>query len=711
MTGDGNPSRLLSDAALDELSNDELGYREFAADMATTIHSEVPDEEFVVGINGQWGSGKSTIVNFIEKELDDKDDSPTIIRFNPWWFSDDADLIEKYLSQLSANLDEYDEYAKVRENIADYARTFSKLPLSSFGIPLDKAAEGAADIADTDPPNLNDLHEKIASHLSEYDDDIVVLIDDIDRLPPAEIRHMSRVIKSVAAFPNITYVVAYDEPVVTEALEGYQGVSDGREYLEKIIQLPLDVPIPHEGTLHQFLSDRLNRIHYQSDTVFEEDRWEGAYHQGIKPVIETPRDAIRLVNAVSTAIRGIESEVNFVDEVCLETIRLFAPSVYGEIRSNKGRFTDQNSGGLSRKYMRKVFEEADGNTISATKTLMCYLFPPVDDSYDLTKENKYKNDIANYDDRNRIYAASRFPIYFRRSIGEAEMTQYWFSKGISATENAVALRKFLQNQLHHRGPTGRTRAYNFIAEFQDRVEECLDVQATLIALLKVGDEIVVADPPHNKLDLGAEEYLVQTAGRLLASQNLSSREETLQSAVTVAEAPYTMVELLHRISMAETFGAEEITNQEKLVSDSALEEYQRIACGRIDDMAYSERLFDAPHLQQILEAWVDWDEAEGYKQWRRDGLSSIDTVFQLVEGLVETGQIYKIGKSEEIKYIDPEWLEPFISPRDALQKLQKIEDRDEETEEIYQVLNHGIRLREDDRDTQSLEEWEELRIR
>lgn len=397
MRNDGDLSRLYSDAALDELEDDELGYGQFAADIANTIHSDVPDEEFVIGINGEWGSGKSTIVNFIEEELEEKDDSPTIVRFNPWWFSDDADLIEKYLSQLSANLPGDDGMEEVRDQIARFARTFSRIPGSSFGISADKMADGAADIIETDPIDINDLHEDISENLKDYDDDIVVIIDDIDRLPPAEIRHMFRVIKNIAAFPNITYVVAYDEPVVTEALEGYQGVSDGREYLEKIIQLPLDVPIPHEGALHQFLSDRLNRILYQSDTVFEEDRWEGAYHKGIKPVIETPRDAIRLVNAVSTAIQGIESEVNFVDIVCLETIRLFAPSVYGKIRSNKGKFTDQNSGGLSRNYLNKVFEEADGNTISATKTLMCYLFPPVDDSYDFTKKNKYKNNITNTD--------------------------------------------------------------------------------------------------------------------------------------------------------------------------------------------------------------------------------------------------------------------------------------------------------------------------
>jgi predicted KAP-like P-loop ATPase len=221
MSNDADPQRLKYDTALDELSDDELGYGQFAADIAKTIHSDVPDEEFVVGINGQWGSGKSTIVNFIEEKLEEKDDSPTIIRFNPWWFSDDADLIEKYLSQLSANLEDYDEYAELRDNIATYARTFSKIPFSSSGIPLDKAADGVADIAETNPPNLNELHEQIDSHLTDYDDQIVVLIDDIDRLPPSEIRHMFRVIKSVAGFPSITYVVAFDREVVTEAFQGY----------------------------------------------------------------------------------------------------------------------------------------------------------------------------------------------------------------------------------------------------------------------------------------------------------------------------------------------------------------------------------------------------------------------------------------------------------------------------------------------------------
>ncbi|MCK6436060.1 MAG: KAP family NTPase [Rivicola pingtungensis] len=71
----------------------------------------------------------------------------------------------------------------------------------------------------------------------------VVFIDDLDRLPVDELQEMFRVIKSVANFPNVVYVLAYDRKVVSAALDKFHP-GRGELFLEKIVQMPVALPVP-----------------------------------------------------------------------------------------------------------------------------------------------------------------------------------------------------------------------------------------------------------------------------------------------------------------------------------------------------------------------------------------------------------------------------------------------------------------------------------
>lgn len=707
MKEDADAIGLYSDAALEDPMDDQLGYRKFATGIADTIDAEIVNEEFIVGIYGQWGSGKSTIVNFIEHELKHKSEPPTIIRFNPWWFSDEADLIEKYLSQLSASIEGYTDIDELRIKIASYARSFSKIPLSSFGIPANKAAESVAAIAETDPSNINELHEEIADHLANYDKNIVVIIDDIDRLPPAEIRHMFRVIKSVAAFPNITYVVAFDETVVTEALEGYQGVSDGQEYLQKIIQLPLNIPQPQKGTLHLFLSEKLNEIIYTSETLFDDDRWEKVYREGIQPLIETPRDSIRLANAVQTALRGIESEVNFVDVAGIETIRLHAPDVYEEIRINENKLTERiNVSERDTQLYKNIISCGDSSTEDNIRRIIGHLFPAVNRGLGVLDKKPTINS-SDYSEQNRICNPNKFYIYYRQSVGTAEVTDSIMQHGIQTTTSAEAFSSFLENQLKYRGPKGRTRAYNFIAEFQERYDECHVTGATLRGLFKTGDKLVLADPPQNRVDLGSEEYIIELAGKLIAGRRESKRYELLEKSFKNSQSPYIMVAVINRIEQGATFTDESDNKQveQRLLKHKSLEQLKEIICDRIEEMAYSGSLFDAPHLHIIIKTWVEWDNTDICQSWFNTVLDSDEDMLEFLQGLIETGQVYSLGNSKEIRYLDPEWLEPLIDPEKALQIVENIVGLDQSEKESVTVLRESIRIRNQGSDPQSLNEW------
>ena len=83
------PRSLSSDRPLGDPGEDRLGYAPFAERLAESLYRLAPREGFVMALYGPWGSGKSTVLGFVEYYLDKMpfDDRPVIVHFNPWWFS------------------------------------------------------------------------------------------------------------------------------------------------------------------------------------------------------------------------------------------------------------------------------------------------------------------------------------------------------------------------------------------------------------------------------------------------------------------------------------------------------------------------------------------------------------------------------------------------------------------------------------------------
>jgi predicted KAP-like P-loop ATPase len=344
MTSGDSELGLLSDSSLEDPEQDQLGYSDFAENLAGTIETRIPRQDFVVGIYGPWGSGKSTILNFVEYFLEEQDEPPLIIRFNPWWFSGQADLIRKFFDQLESGLGADSRFEDVRDKLSNFASSLSNIPISSgTGVPAEPLLALIGEALATEGEDLDGLKEEISEELRDADRRIVIMIDDIDRLTQDEIKQMFRLVKSVADFPNITYILAFDQEVVINALEGEQGVYSGEEYLDKIIQLPKHVPIPEEGALDRFFTTRLDRLLHESDPVFDQQHWQTVYQNGIMPTLQTPRDAVRLCNAVETSFASLEENINFVDLVAIETLRVFYRDIYEAIRSEPGRFVNNRA--------------------------------------------------------------------------------------------------------------------------------------------------------------------------------------------------------------------------------------------------------------------------------------------------------------------------------------------------------------------------------
>jgi predicted KAP-like P-loop ATPase len=177
------------------------------------------------------------------------------VKFDPWWFSGQEDLALRFFEQLSGTLSSKQIVSdELRNKLANFARIVSRIP-----VPYAWTGEVAESLLRPEGNDIYGLKEEISARLEQQTPRILFIFDDIDRLEAEEVRQLFRVIKAVANFPNVTYLLAFDKEVAVTALRDAQNIP-GEAYPEKIVQVPFDLPMPDETSLRQVLAEKLAKL-------------------------------------------------------------------------------------------------------------------------------------------------------------------------------------------------------------------------------------------------------------------------------------------------------------------------------------------------------------------------------------------------------------------------------------------------------------------
>ncbi len=99
------------------------------------------------------------------------------------------------------------------------------------------------------------MRAEISEKIAELDLSFIVMLDDLDRLEPAQAVEVIRLVKSVADFPRFRYLLCYDKAVLSEAIRQGLGVTDGSLYLQKIVQISFGLPRPESFVLRREFRD------------------------------------------------------------------------------------------------------------------------------------------------------------------------------------------------------------------------------------------------------------------------------------------------------------------------------------------------------------------------------------------------------------------------------------------------------------------------
>ena len=666
---------LSADKPLIEPQEDQLGYALFAKHLAFSLTKMIPAEGFVVAIYGPWGSGKTTLLNFLFYYFKEAPvhEQPIIVPFNPWWFSGHEKLAKHFFDQLQASLATSDaDLSGLQGKISEFADMVSELP-SSIHIPYISIGKIAVEFTPlkSSVKNVIKLKMEIAEELRKQPRRIFVTVDDIDRLNPEEIRQLFGVIKSVADFPNVVYLLTFDKKVVIEALRESQGIS-GENYLEKIVQFPFELPLPDRSSLYRLLFARLESIMAGTpEGLFDQTYWGNVFMRGIEHFISTPRKINLLTNTLSVTYPAVQGEVNPVDFISIETLRIFCPEAYNMIRTYPEKFTGREWVASKIDQLR-AFQDSWVNQIDegkreAVRGLLSQLFPKLgemwgDLGFDPANEAAWRKQL-------RICSPDIFPIFFHLALPQGDISNAEIMVILSLADNPPEFSARLLELATQARPDGFTRLHAFLDRVTDYTGKEIAVESIasiFLSLFDVGDQFIrPEDEGSGRLPIGNEQRVAQIILQLLRRLPWENRFDALQQAITHGKAIYTSIKIVMELGkMSDKYAGQARTQPDALIRRGDQTALEQLVLVKVRHAAGDESLLQCPKLPEILVLWQNLADNAEPVTWVNNVVCDDHNLAILLERfmkkdfshsmiLLDGESRYRLSQTDLIPFLDP----------------------------------------------------------
>ena len=278
---------------LDNASDIDILFYGPYAKLISSIAEDKINSPLTIGVFGLWGAGKSTLLNLIEHQLNEDDANVTCVKINAWMFEGYEDAKIALMETLLKELCQENKFEKVKNGIKNLLSRINLFKVATSAISLGasvtasvatgnalpivmslpRTAEGAMNaikkISDnaeniketylneeTSDPQNESIVDNIRKFRTEFEgmiksakvDNVVIIVDDLDRCTPERIIDTLEAIKLFLSVPHTIFVIAADENVIQYAIKKKYPLVEGMnvelstEYIEKIIQLPIYIP-------------------------------------------------------------------------------------------------------------------------------------------------------------------------------------------------------------------------------------------------------------------------------------------------------------------------------------------------------------------------------------------------------------------------------------------------------------------------------------
>lgn len=339
--------------------NDLLGIEKYTEGLIRFISTSATP--ITIGIQGEWGSGKTSLLNTIKQELCDRDNAEFYpVWLNTWEYSllSSADetlirIITGLVEQISSMIDS-GKSEKSKKAFAALGSIAKKLGGEVGGLSgkiVEMTGEALeSSLAKSETNSIRALRQALQDVVNEALEKgnkkaIIFFVDDLDRLEPSVAVNILELIKNLFDLENCIFVLAIDYGVVVKGLQSKFGVMteenewEFRAFFDKIIQLPFSMPTSSYD-LQKYLKNILVKGEYFSEKdLVDAERLERIVEITSLSVGTNPRALIRLVNsaALIEIIRGREDSISAderIIEFALICMQIAYPFIYGLVQRN-----------------------------------------------------------------------------------------------------------------------------------------------------------------------------------------------------------------------------------------------------------------------------------------------------------------------------------------------------------------------------------------
>ncbi len=627
-------------------SQDRFGYLPTARVIARTLRQAPASKGLVLHIDGPWGSGKSSMLGLVEHVLTSEampgDPPVQQLRFNPWWFSDHEHLAHQFLEEFRKQLThESDLLLDVGDLIANYADALggvmatgasamgAPVPAGVFSAFFRRLARRKRDVVA--------LKREISERLRQAGQRIVVVIDDVDRLTPAEINQVFRVVKAVADFPNVVYVLAFDREEVAGALSAELRV-DGSAYLEKIVQVPFVLPTLRQDVLRDLLIEDVQRSAPEVRFEPSSDQYDANMLSAMGDLLRRPRDLVRFANAFAPTYAGLRGDVMAVDVAALELLRVVEPRVYRAIREHGQRFLE-GPGDLHIQRTDLDPRDADwseGMTV-ARRTFVVKL---LDRLFPRRAQRTYSTaELQRWEVQGRVCSERGYTTYFRQQRPDDELSPRELQEILGLTD-AQTLATVWRGLVAVERPGDGSKATDLLAELRNVDKFNAEFgQALLIVLMDGGDLVV-----RQVRDGEPIEWLMwSVASKCIEAQGPEPVDNVIE-VVTSARALYSMVTMVRYIIESSDRSSERYDPKLSNVGDHGIDRLRLAALARIEQAASEQTLLSVPKLPVVLESWKAWNilAPMAANEWVSDLLGDDESLLALMGAFISWATAYQL---------------------------------------------------------------------
>ena len=403
------PKLDIYDRPIDSLKQDKLNRQKTVQAIINTIkQTRNQNSSLTIGVEGSWGSGKTSIINFVKEELE-KDKNYVFLDFNPWMHLGIGDILTDFFASLkfclAKTVDEKDKVLqeKVMHKAKEYGEKLlngASLKVNVLGIAEFSTQSKERKKEEGEEESLSVKKQNLIKELNEIPNKkIICIIDDIDRLDVEETLLIFKLTKILADFPNMIFLLAYDRQRTAELISqkftpphsNTRGGDIGNLYIKKIIQMVRLVP--DTTNTREFFEGqtKLTRLYIAKDNKHLLDDIMPIYDEYLERLLQTPRDVKRFLSQIDSiySINNFD-HVDVPTLMLIEAMRMTEGKVYESVKFNKKTLLAQNS--LDNSEVNLLNELIEGRDMDSAK-FSGYDWGRCDTIKDILGESSSKNYI------------------------------------------------------------------------------------------------------------------------------------------------------------------------------------------------------------------------------------------------------------------------------------------------------------------------------